>query len=271
MRAQIESFAAQRRDDELLWCYLPRLLWSAHGRMAEPHRVPAELGRRQARRMRAVHVSRRNRSTPGGISAQIGGGCLFMATTTNMRRSQAPLYERFGPLRAPESARPLRSRTRALTRQATALAWDLIAFARSHQLELAIDAASLHQLFLRAAKLLSVWERLVAAERPRVVVVGSLWQPRARALLHAARRAGIPSVYVPHAPLLSDVYLMDLAVDYAGLRGAGERTTERPRCGPRAPARDRQSLHRRRAGARHHPSSPPRSRPAPSAPASCCP
>ena len=38
----------------------------------------------------------------------------------------------------------------------------------------------------------------------------------------AAREAGIATVYIPHAPVISDARLVDLPVDYAGLRGPAE-------------------------------------------------
>ena len=44
----------------------------------------------------------------------------------------------------------------------------------------------------------------------------------ARALVLAAREAGIATVYIPHAPVISDARLVDLPVDYAGLRGPAE-------------------------------------------------
>jgi hypothetical protein len=76
---------------------------------------------------------------------------------------------------------------------------------------------------LRTFRLIGYWEQLLARELPAVVVVGSITAPRARTLIYAARRAGIPAVYVPHSPQSTvNVPLAALPVDYAALRGEGE-------------------------------------------------
>ena len=218
----MRAFAAHHPDDPLLWCHLPRLL-SATNRVLEPHCVPAPLPGAQARRMRRSGASRRKRTVRAGPSVALGAGCLFMANDANQLRAQAPLRQRFGPVRGGELATRLGLwRTRRRLRQASDLAGELIAFAASRQLELSIDSASLHQGLLRTARLLEGWRRLLADRPADVVVVGSVWQPPARALLRAAREAGVPSVYVPHCPQRSSAHPIDLAVDYVALRGPGE-------------------------------------------------
>jgi hypothetical protein len=221
-RRQLRAFATQHTDGEVLWCQLPRLL-SATNRVLEPHRVPAPL---RASQRRALRASGRKRKMAGGVGAEVGGSgparCLFLADGSQ-RRAQAPLRERFGPVASCEGDIRLPVwRTRRLLRQADDLAGDLIAFAASNQVELPIDSASLYRGMLRTARLLEGWRRLLPIERPAVVVVGSVWQPPARALLCAAREAGVPSVFVPHTPQRSEAHPIDLAVDYVGLRGPGE-------------------------------------------------
>ena len=224
-RSALERFADERGEDVLLRCHLPRLLSGTrmeYPMLARPA-IPSALSRAQTRRMRAEHSSRSRRTAPRGLSARLGSGCLFAALSTNACRTQASLHERFGPLRAPQATvRAPRRRTRDLTRQAAELAGDLIAFCRRHDVELPIDSVALLAGFLQTARLLAGWERLLASERPRVVVVPWVYQPRTRALLHAARQAGVPSVYVPHTPLRSEDHMLDLGVDYAALRGVAE-------------------------------------------------
>lgn len=220
-RARLTAFAALRGDDVLLWCQLPRLL-SATNRVLEPHAVPAPLPRRELQAPRSLRASWHKRTMPAGVPVSLAGRCLLLAGDAGQRRAQAPLRERFGPLRPCEPARLPPGRTRRRLRQASELASDLIAFGASERLELPIDSAGLHRGLLRTARLLEGWERLLARESPGVVLVGSLWQTPARALVYAARQAGIPSVYVPHRPQRSEAHPIDLAVGYAGLRGDGE-------------------------------------------------
>ena len=138
--------------------------------------------------------------------------------------AQAALHERFGPVGRPDAGVGASYRhARGLARQAVSLARELIDCARGHQLELPVDSEAICTRLLRTARLVGYWEALLASEAPRVAVVGSLTAPRARALILAAERMAIPTVYIPHTAQVSqNVALSAMPVDYAGLRGAQE-------------------------------------------------
>jgi hypothetical protein len=81
---------------------------------------------------------------------------------------------------------------------------------------------ALYGLFLSAALHLAYSRRLIERGSPRVVVVASNHDVAARALARAAREKDVPSVLVPHAPMLGDVRLRDAPTDYVAVRGACE-------------------------------------------------
>jgi hypothetical protein len=224
IRGHLESFATARADDPLVWCSMPRLGSLAYFHMASPHQVPSALSRSDLRLVAERRWPMRGRRSPRKPGVLCGQGTLFMATDANMCRSQSALHERFGPVRPPApEVRASYRRTRKLVRGATAVAGELVACARREQLELPVDSRAIGTRLVRAAGLIAYAEALLERERPRVVVTGSILSPRGRALVHAARRAGVPSVYIPHTAQSSvDVRLIALPVDYAGLRGSEE-------------------------------------------------
>lgn len=224
IRAQIAAFAAEHSDDPLVWCDAPRLGSMVYARMAQPHRVPSELARTEVKRMRDNQTARRQRLAPGVTGGLVGDGCVFMASNTNMRRAQAPLYERFGPVRrVSRQTGASYWHARRLLRRAVAGARELIDHLRRGEVEFPIDSAAICLRFMRTARLIGYWEDLLASESPKVAVVGSVTAPRGRALVHAAERAAVPTVYIPHSPQSTvNVELAAMPMDYAGLRGTEE-------------------------------------------------
>jgi hypothetical protein len=219
---RLVAFATSRARDPLVWCSMPRFGSLLQARMALPHRVPSPLSREEVRKIQEAQLSVDKRGSPAGSGALIGKGCVFMARTRNHRRSQAPLHEWFGPVRRPGHAGLSSGRARKLGRRAASLADELVDCARSQRLELPIDSAAIHRRLQRNARLLAYWEDLLSREKPRVAVLGVVTAPSARAMILAAERAGIPTVYVPHTAVVSVPLLNTLPVDYAALRGEEE-------------------------------------------------
>jgi hypothetical protein len=94
--------------------------------------------------------------------------------------------------------------------------------ARRRSLELPAKPRLVYRHMITSARALAACEAMLAAASPRTVVIGSTHAILPRALALAARRAGIPSIYVPHAPVIADATLVDLPVDVAALRGPAE-------------------------------------------------
>jgi hypothetical protein len=85
-----------------------------------------------------------------------------------------------------------------------------------------LDPQVVTRRLLVAARALVRSEALLDRRATRLVLVASQHDTSVRAALSAARRRGIPSVYVPHAPFADVPWYADLPVDYAALRGAAE-------------------------------------------------
>ena len=80
----------------------------------------------------------------------------------------------------------------------------------------------LYRQLFSCAHALAQSEAALRALAPRAAIVATTHSIHSRALVLAAREAGITTVYIPHAPVISDARLVDLPVDYAGLRGPAE-------------------------------------------------
>lgn len=221
-RGGLEDFAAAHVGDPLLWCQLPRLLTDLQNHMASPHAVPSFPSKRKLQGW-AERLGVREPPAWLTDNCLASEDCMFLASTTNMARAQAGLHARFAPVRPAVAPPASIEAMRAGLARAVELADELIAYARDRRLELPEQLGPLHRELIRTAAALVHCEALVAAECPRVVVVSSGGAPRVRALIHAARQAGVPTVCIPHAPQLTDIRRSgDLPWDYAGLRGPAE-------------------------------------------------
>jgi hypothetical protein len=201
---------------------MPRLGSLLQARMSRPHRVPAPLSRPRVQELHDAQTDAGKLGSAAGTGAAVGRGCVFMARTENHRRSQAPLFERFGPVSRPAAVEVSPRGVRERARRAIALADELLDCARRRGLALPVDPAAVYTRLLRNARLLGYWEHLLAQERPEVVVTSVATAPSARAMLLAARAAGIPSVFISHTAVVSVDLLNTLPVDRAGLRGVEE-------------------------------------------------
>lgn len=73
-----------------------------------------------------------------------------------------------------------------------------------------------------AARGLARAERVLDEVRPALVVMASQHSPSSRAFTYVARETGVPTLYIPHAPVAANVQYSDLPTDFAALRGRGE-------------------------------------------------
>jgi hypothetical protein len=209
-------------DDPIQWVARPWVLAIAGSRLAEDMPVPGEGGRVRLARRRLRFAAAAARWPPLGPGA-LAGDVLFVAVTENQARVQHPVARRVGAI-APVPRRLLRRRRRRgrLERRATRASAELLAEIRTAGLGLPIDPAEMLFMFLFAARCLASARVLLTALEPSAVVVGSMHGAPARALCRLARELGVPSVYLPHAPVIARAQLADLPVDYAGLRGPQE-------------------------------------------------
>lgn len=83
-----------------------------------------------------------------------------------------------------------------------------------------------HLLHVAQAKL-QFYSELVARLKPHVVLVATQHSLQPRCLAIASARAGIPTVYVPHAPFADNRYYADVPFDIAALRGPREEAAYR--------------------------------------------
>lgn len=68
-----------------------------------------------------------------------------------------------------------------------------------------------------------IWaEALFRSRRPAVLLIANQAETAMRGAILTARRFGIPSVLVPHAPVARLKWNPDIPCDYVGLRGTGE-------------------------------------------------
>jgi hypothetical protein len=151
----------------------------------------------------------------------ISGDAIVAASTKNQQRAVAAILT--APAEAAHAARrPLLGPVAPLVRLAAA------ARERAEELGEALlradvafpgGTANVRGLFLSAALHLAYSRRLVERGSPSVVVVASNHDAVARALARAARERDVPSVLVPHAPMLGDIRLRDAPTDYVAVRG----------------------------------------------------
>lgn len=198
-------------QDPLLWCALPVLHEAATSR---PH------SRRGASAAQVVTLARgavallRSQSN---VALRVGS-TLVLATTTNQRRTTAPLVQRLG---APQTvtARAGAAGTASLRRLRT-LHRELLERAEARSVH--FDPVDLQDRLQVAGRSLARARQLL----PRgtaAVVVASQHDMVARAVVAQARSVQVPTLYVPHAPVAAVPWYEDLPTDYAALRGSRER------------------------------------------------
>lgn len=194
---------ASPRQADLLWAVAPTLWECLGGPSSRPSPVYERV---RDRALRAV---------PRAPSFHVGEGAVAIANTANQRRSVLPvLAARGGDPRAVSLPRGPLMRDRSAPDLLRALV------DRAVDAGLPLDHAQLTRRVLKADRVLDRARTLLADAD--VLLVSNQHLADHRAALRCARRLGVPSVYVPHAPLADNPSYRDLPVDHAGLRGVEE-------------------------------------------------
>jgi hypothetical protein len=154
----------------------------------------------------------------------ICGDAIFVASTKSQERVVAPLLDT--PAGATRAIRkPLHAPVGPLVRLVAAArerAEELRDALRRAEVEFPGGSLPVYELFFAAALHLAYSRQLIEKGSPSVVVVGSNHNVAARALARAADEKGVPSVFLPHAPMLGDLRLRDAPTDYVAVRGERE-------------------------------------------------
>jgi hypothetical protein len=146
------------------------------------------------------------------------GEVLFAAETLNQKRNLLPLTGE-----TPDSVRRERiGRVRIGIRSAWRAERDVQRLERAEPGLTEAQLGRIHHLLTEADVLLDVWRHILRRTGPRLVTIASQNQPSLRALISAASERGIPTMYLPHAPVADDPIYADLPCDLAVLRGEGE-------------------------------------------------
>jgi hypothetical protein len=217
LRSFLDRLRADYGSDSIAWIALPTLAVFGRPRALErhpPHRVHPE-------QMAELREPRRGQAAPAW---SVHGECLFLASTVNQQRALEPVWARFGSQGQQDSVRvePDADRVDQLAAGAEEFAERFIVAAKGERFRLPFSPKRLYRQLFSCAHALAQSEAALRALAPRAVIVATTHSIHSRALVLAAREAGITTVYIPHAPVIADARLVDLPVDYAGLRGPGE-------------------------------------------------
>ncbi len=145
-------------------------------------------------------------------------GVLVVWGSRNQERTLRPVVDALaGRGLEFESTRFRLERRRAIgmTGAARHLADDVTAGLRALHAE--VDPSTILRAVLRSVRALAV-----DLEGTRALVVSTQHDPAVRALLANARRADVPSIYVPHAPTAANPVYADLPANVGALRGERE-------------------------------------------------
>ena len=217
LRSFLDRLRADCGSDSIAWIALPTLAVLARPRALErhpPHRVHPE-------QMHELREPRRGQASPAW---SVHGQCLFLASTLNQHRALEPVWARFAPRAEQDSVEvePDTDRVEELGTGAEEFAERFIVAAKGERFRLPFSPKRLYRQLFSCAHAFAQSEAALRAIAPRAVIVATTHSIHSRALVLAAREAGIATVYIPHAPVIADARLVDLPVDYAGLRGPGE-------------------------------------------------
>jgi hypothetical protein len=216
LRERLHEFAANHPDDPFVGIALPYLSTELGAGTSLVPTLPGKLGNQQLlglyERVKARMVMR----TP----YYEAGDAVFACRSTNQARALRKPIAVLGIPHGIRNARPGWRALRSLGRQAQARGEELVQ--SIGRLPQGLSELDIAYGFLASAAMFCRAEAAVTARNPRVVVIGSVHGLAHRALAVVARDHGIPSVYIPHAPVLTNAHLVDLPVDYAALRGPEE-------------------------------------------------
>lgn len=218
-RRVVADFCRSRSDDPLahvMWLLAAKLEPRAG---AEGHAPEGDRRMSAARRLAKDLSQRARRARPDFFSA---GDALLVVESENHRRVLAPVAASLGATLDPATATVGWREQRRLSAHALRLTQELSASLSAAGAIPSLAAHTWQAVARDAAHAFGYARELLRAGTARAAVVASTHGGPARALVAAAREAGVASVYTPHAPLLRDLEVIDLPVDYAALRGLGE-------------------------------------------------
>jgi hypothetical protein len=207
-------------ESAVAWVAGPWLLAEAQTRAGIPYREPEPIGEQRLR----LELRRSNLASlvDWPIRGMAAGPALLLPATENQERVLRPIAELLGEVTEPRRVRARRRRAAELGREAIDSWRRLLAAMRESGTTAPWPAVGALRTLLASARFLAYAETAVPALRPAVLVLGSTHNGAERAFARTARDAGVPTVYFPHAPALSEARINDLPVDYAGLRGERE-------------------------------------------------
>jgi hypothetical protein len=223
--ALLDRFLHAHRDDAVAWVACG-FLWAEYkvraGMHAARRTAPSSVLSAPRRAGALVRSLVREGQFRGRYLTS--GDAIFVASTKNQLRAVAPLLT--APVAAGGAAgAPLRAlavpfvRTAAIARERAEEIGDGL---RRADVAFPGGTRTVYALFFSVALHLAYARQLIERVSPRVVVVASNHDVAARALARAAHEKDVPSVLVPHAPMLGDLRLRDAPTDYVAVRGERE-------------------------------------------------
>ena len=196
-------------DSDILWATLPTLHEAAqttsrlNGRLEYPRDV----------------ILRSARVGPRFAQA---GDVIALMNTPNEVLSLLPVLEEIAH-RHGDRSRILRaaalqpSELSAGWKRCTRLEQDLLSEARA--VGVTLDPASLRRRLLKAVRAQTLFRHALHRSHSRVLLLSNQHLSGHRAVLRLANNCGMPSLYVPHAPVVDNDMYRDLPVNAAALRG----------------------------------------------------
>ena len=218
LRSFLDRLRADCGSEPIAWIALPTLAVLGRPRALErhpPHRVrpeqiagaaraPARPGFAGVVGTRRVPLPRLHRQPASRARARVGAVRPRGDAGTRCKSSPTP------------------TGLEELAAGAEELAERFIVAAKGERFRLPLSPKRVYRQLFSCAHAFAHFEAALRAVAPRAAVVATTHSAHARALVLAAREAGIATIYIPHAPVISDARLVDLPVDYAGLRGPAE-------------------------------------------------
>lgn len=223
----IRAFCGQHGETPAAWIVCP-LIAVYYAEPDDSWWEPTPLPRHKVVYERAAALGLRL-ARPGGLTSVYRGvgRALFLDVSRNHRLVLHPVIEAAerdqGAEASVVSVRPDRRRAAELEAEAIELTRQLLAAATAVGVRLPVAPQRLLRDVISASAHLAYAEAAISQHQPEVVVVASNHGKSTRALNWAARERGIPSVYIPHAPMITERLLWDLPFDQAALRGSSER------------------------------------------------
>lgn len=145
---------------------------------------------------------------------------LAVFTTENQRRNLAPMFPKQEPQTFTKHDLTREAYTRAIKSQVKTVMDRGVEEIR--QTESSDHLHHWRHLVRDTFRNMQLARAVLRARKPALLFVSTQHDARIRAWLLAAQSLGIPSVYIPHAPVANNDFYHDLPVSHATLRGQAE-------------------------------------------------